>query len=63
MSCCKFCLKCSRSKQNLFPFGEFGFCSIGKEKDESQQEGEREEEATNPIKVTSFKMELDQWIM
>lgn len=42
------CLKCSRSKHNWFPFGKFGFCSTGKEKDESQQEGEREEETTKP---------------
>ena len=50
-------------KTQLIPFGEFGFCSIGKEKDDSQQEGEREEETTNSIKVTSSKMELDQWDM
>lgn len=56
------CLKCSKGKDSWFPFEWFGFYGTGK-KDDSQQEGERQEETTNPIKVTSFRMEPDQWIM
>lgn len=38
--------------KTLCLFGEFGFCRIRKEKDESQQGREKEEKTANPIKVT-----------